>query len=124
MEFSYTDKRITIIPSVEEHSLFRAAVHRRLLKAASGGLQLAHDDAVFLLWYIDSSHEDEQFNMNCTPAQITPFMEAIAAAQTDISAEETPLAQSIIAAISTALEGFVILQTKQIVPEFIPEHFE
>lgn len=124
MEFVFPDDRIGLRPSKEDYPLFRAAVHKRILKAMSGGIPIEHNDAWVLVWYLDRSLPEEPFPVNLLPSHIPAFIDAVAEAKPDLQAEELPLAEAILSGLATALVGYELLQAASTIPEYLPESFQ
>ena len=120
MKYEFTVEHITCEASDNEYEIFRAAVLKRLVRAASGGYPLEYDAAWTLTNFLtDTTDDNTAIKTNCSG--LAHYSEALATEAIDMDEADMNEALAMARSMEVAREGFFLLKSPPKIPKYFLE---
>ena len=122
MQYEFTVEHIICDASDDEYEIFRAAVLKRLVRAASGGCPLEYYAAWTLTNFLaDTTDDNTVIRTSCS--ELPYYSEALATEAIDMDEADMNAALEMVSSMEVAREGFFILKSPPKVPKYFLEDF-
>lgn len=120
MQYEFTTEHIFCDANNNEYKILRAAVHKRLVRAASGGCPLEYDAASTLTNFLADTTDDKTV-IRTSCSELPYYSEALATEAIDMDEADKISALEIVSSMDVAREGFFLLKSPPKVPKYLPE---